>query len=302
MLAVKGAVIGGVDDDGVIGGADFIQRLQDPPDGDVDTGEKPIKILHGFLVGGRRKIHGLAETADRVVEKLRHRRAIHRLDRRHRGISEERIEGAIVRIFGVDAGLIASFILNVRGFEAHRQAESLAVAELAQELDRLIGLEIGQMLGAAGLEIEPLSAEAGEVIVAIGRERIGQSPFADEAHLVTGASQQHGIAVVEQRLGQRNGEIGDAVAAGIEAGEQAGPAGHANGGGGKRLAKVHAAVGQRIDVRGLQDGVAGTTERVGTLVVGDQKNDVGRGPASREGRLERSGVDRPCGGGGDAGA
>ena len=39
----------------------------------------------------------------------------------------------------------------------------------------------------------------------------------------------------------------------------------------------HAVIGKLVNVRGLKDRIAGDAERVGPLIVGEQKDDVGPG-------------------------
>ena len=65
------------------------------------------------------------------------------------------------------------------------------------------------------------------------------------------------------------------MAAFIQAGEIAGPAGGTHRGGGEGVGKAHPAVAQQVEIRGLDDAVAGAAHQVGALIVGKQEQDVG---------------------------
>ena len=69
-------------------------------------------------------------------------------------------------------------------------------------------------------------------------------------------------------------EVGDAVPACPLAGEDARPARSADRGRDKGVREPHAALCHRIHIRRLDNRIARTAHRVGSLVVGQQENNV----------------------------
>jgi hypothetical protein len=61
----------------------------------------------------------------------------------------------------------------------------------------------------------------------------------------------------------------------MEAREDAGTAGAADGGRAEIVEEAGAGSGDAVNVGGFQDGVAGATEEVAALVIGEEKEDVG---------------------------
>ena len=72
------------------------------------------------------------------------------------------------------------------------------------------------------------------------------------------------------------------MAAFVQAGKVAGPAGGTHRRGGEGIGEAHAAVPQQVEVRRLDDAVAGAAHQVGALVVGKQEHDVGAPHDSRQ--------------------
>ena len=149
------------------------------------------------------------------------------------------------------------------------------------------------MLGPATVEIISLTREPGEIVEAAGRQRPAQAPFADEAGPISRLAEQHRIRVGQQSGRQRLHPGQHAVGSRVKPGEDAGPAGHADGGGDKGIGEPHAAGGQGVDVRRLQNRVAGAAHRIPALVVGDENDEVWPAERSPAGRGRNRGAARP---------
>ena len=178
----------------------------------------------------------------------------------------------------------------VRGLVVQQQAERfLRVASVLQPVEGQVGGDVG---GVAGDDAALAVIYKGRVVVlALSDEDVpvveaggggGQVPLADDGGLVAGLAQELGEGLLAAVEGA--GVVGESVLVAVLAGEQAGPAGTADGVGHETLREDHARIGQAVDVRGLYEPVAIGADGLVRVVVTHDVDDVERlalvGPAA----------------------
>jgi hypothetical protein len=177
--------------------------------------------------------------------------------------------------------------------EVEADGERLVLV-LAEELDRLVGEDVGEtplddvlavgeveggvdrVVAAAEEAVELVEAEAGGVELGLGAE----VPLAEEGGGVPGLLEDlgpggdgSGEALAAVGLGGVE-PVGDADLGGLEAGEDGGPAGGADGGGDEGVGEHRAFSGEAVLVDGLGFLVAVDADGPGGLVVGDDLDEV----------------------------
>jgi hypothetical protein len=91
--------------------------------------------------------------------------------------------------------------------------------------------------------------------------------------------------------------VDNAMAVRIQAGEKARPAGRAERRDGEEVLEPRALAAEPINVRCLRDGMAGETEQIVALIIGDDEDDAPRRRTcgrARGGTTKRGGVSLRC--------
>src|SRR5262249_33268023 len=122
-------------------------------------------------------------------------------------------------------------VLGMWRLEADRQTERFRAVTPLQKLQRLVTHLVREMNRIAFLKEAALAGEAAPVIKFLVRHDPADAVFADKAGAVTRRAEQPRIRLRESRRRKRGFEVVDAVAPGVLAREDAGPADAANGSG-----------------------------------------------------------------------
>ena len=290
-LAVVHAVIGSEDDDGVVGQRVALQGGDDTPDVAVHAADHAIQPLEvALVVRGAVEAGVPAHPALRLADEARQRGE-------ERGIGVHRLGNdriLVEPVLGLGTDIVTRVaVLGVGGVEAYRQTEGAPCSRGRVPVDERHGVvagDVGEMaypaVGLANLvslvvpvlvvvEVIEHSLQAAGILQRRLDAVHSYTELADEAGVVAGRLQQRRVADVAELPAQRRGEEGELVAALVQPGEVAGPAGGTHRGGGEGVGEAHPAVPQQVEVRGMDDAVAGAAHQVGALVVGEQKDDVG---------------------------
>ena len=194
---------------------------------------------------------------------------------------------------------------GVRNVEAQVEAEGLLRGLGAEEVHRVVGdAVVAVPLRAVGHRDEMRAALIEPVVVVEALQRralaLGEleMELAVEAGAVARRAQQGGEAGVDVLLHQRDGRRAAAcvAVAGLgHAGEDRGPAGHADRGGDEGVAEADALRGEAVDVGRSDVGVPGAAEGVVALVVDQDEDEVRpllRGGGGRDAGRQPSEDDR----------
>ena len=276
-------VVRGVNDDGVIGEALFFELFDEAANNMVDAADHAKVGPHVGLIFFRRvPAPEEALTIDGFLEEV----GLRFVDRR---IVERRQGHFLVLIHPVgdlgpgevtDAGALVT-VFGVGGVEADLEAEGLVPGLLLDEVNAPVAENLGLMTRAAVLHFleEGAAKKLLSHIPHQGGRFIGDVDvfLAEVAGAVAGIL-QHGeegsfaeFRIERPRLGAVE------VTPLVGAGEEAGAADPASGGGDKGILKADPFPGEAVDVRCLDDGVARATEGVVALVVCVEKQNIGAG-------------------------
>ena len=96
--------------------------------------------------------------------------------------------------------------------------------------------------------------------------------LAHQGRAIAAVAQQFGIGGVQ--MPQCEAVVAHTMQRGHAPGHERGAVGHADGRGHVKAFEPHAALRERIDVRGLQHRVAVATEKIGTVLVGDEEDEI----------------------------
>ena len=276
--SAHGTVVRGEDDDGVLVAAGLAKGFHDASDGGVDAGDEVIAgadVVEEFLVGIVRPlavlgaVEGLAEEGGELFEGLA-------------GVTVGGLDGGVF----VAAGAVGIHAVpGAVGFlEIEGDAEGFGGGGGGEELDGFFGHEGGEVADGAvdGLleihrlrEAEPvveLGFWQGEGFAGTGGTADGV--LAEEGGAVALAAEDGGVSFGELGGGERSGEIGDAVAAHVLAGENGRAAAAADGGGDEVVAEEDAVFGESIDVGRFDNGVAVAAEVIEALIIGLDEQDI----------------------------
>ena len=303
MIAEEEALIGVVDDDGVVGDFVFVEVIEDAADVVIDGLNAAEIILDVDLIGPFAQ--GVAFQAGRGIH----------LEIRFGAVLADAHAGAlggagaafvlVVEVIGLGDFDVFEEVLVLGGGRpfavgrlvvAHQEKGLVAVALLQPvegEVTDKVGAVAGVFLAGAvhfdedGIVVETL---AGEDFPVVEAGRVGDEvPLADDGGLVAGGLEVFGDVwgggvnlIVE---GFDAGEVG------VEAGEDDAAARGADGIGDEAVGEAGAALGDAVDVRGLVDLAAVGADGVGSVIVGHDEDDVGallrglggEGGASEEG-------------------
>ena len=295
------AVVGGVDDDGIVCQPGFFECLHEASDSTVDSTDHAEVGAHVSLVffvsipapevaltvdGGFEEIGQSVEGRGIVKMRTIHFHVvIHSVDRTRPG--EVPDPGAPV------------FILGVAGVEPHVERERFAFWLLLQKLDSLVDDNLRFMTKRAvghflvkGIATDGLEfIEVIRLIVSLGH--LGM-PLAEVTGAVAFVSKDVRIECLD---GISAGEFvisRGAVAATGQSCENRRAAHPADGVADVGIVEPGAAFREPIDVGCLNDGVSVTADGAGGLVVGKEEDDVGRICRGDEGGAEKESGEEKC--------
>ena len=167
-------------------------------------------------------------------------------------------------------------------FVVQQQAERfLGIALVLEPVEGQVGGDVGGVAGddaalaviyKGGVVVLALSDEDVPVVEAGGVG--GQVPLADDSGFVAGLAQELWEGLLAAVEGA--GVVGESVLVAVLAGEQAGPAGTADGVGHEALREDHARIRQPVDVRGLDQAVPVGADGLIRVVVAHDIDDVER--------------------------
>ena len=168
------------------------------------------------------------------------------------------------------------FLHVVRRLVEDDQTKRLIGFARADELDRTSRqvLRIVHALAVVIEKILPLAAPGVPHVEKLFGRRSADAPFAEASCPIAGLLEQRRKARGEHVGGQRRVEVADPVVSAQPAGEVAGPRHATDRCGDKGVREIRAVRGQAIDVRRLEQRMAGDGQAIPALIVGQKEHDV----------------------------
>ena len=300
------SVVGGVDDDGVVGLAGGFEGGEESADGLVNAADHAVvgaDVGLVFFWGIPAPIVALAGDAgfDEGGE------AVEVFSGVEDGVGEVFVAVEVVDCFGpgelADAGSVV-VVFGVGCVEPVVKGEGLILGLFFDEVDAVVDDEFGLVAnGAVGLFfVEGVSADelVGVEMVGGFEAVVGMSvPFTDVAGAVVVLAEEVGVEGFDSFGAGVVGFAGGAVAASGHAGEDGGATGPADRVADDGIFEAGSFLGEFVDVGGVDIRVAVAAEGAGGLVVGKEEDDVGffafsAGVLNEQGEEEKDGVSHTC--------
>ena len=295
-LADQEAMVGGVQDDGVVGDSQPLQLVDEAAHHAVDAADHAPIALRGTLEVVLRVPPGVPAFPALVLPQER-RQCLEKSGIGSGGPRDHLVfVEAALRVRRIVVLRVA--VARVRRIETHRQAERAIAGTAAQELHHAVADDLREMPVRAILLRDPVALAGGVLVVVVEHvEHPGQgrdvprhrqlslgvdAELADHPGVVAGVAQQPGVADVGELGAQRRLVEGEPVTPPVQPGEDAGAAGGADRRGGKGVREVGPPGRQPVHVGSLNDGIPGTAQRIPALVVGLEKKYVRRPAAHRQ--------------------
>ena len=145
-------------------------------------------------------------------------------------------------------------------------------------------------------EVVSLAWKSFPVVECLAWHFVADAEFSDESDVIAALLYLLPVGLLDLRRAQRGGEIEDTVSSGVLAQHDAGAAGAANRRGAEMIVERDTFLREAVELRCMDDSIAGMAERIGALIVGQHEENVRA--LGWMGRLRRSGLGGYCGDGG----
>jgi hypothetical protein len=124
-------------------------------------------------------------------------------------------------------------------------------------------------------EVKSLTGKATPIVKFFRWQIAAHTVLADEADTIARFLQEQRVRLGQCLGGEIGGEIVDAMTSGILTTQDTGPAYRTDGRRHKGIAEKNTFLSQPIDVRGLDDGVAHTTQSICPQIIGNYDHNIG---------------------------
>ena len=233
------AVVGGVDDDGVVGDAHLVERVEERADGVVvlDHAVDVFAVAVGVAAAMLGADVGAQVHARRVVpdeERLARRvLALHEVDRRRRGLVVDGLHALLGQRAGVLDGLLADLAeagIDGRVVDVGRLGLQHAARAELREVCRILRI-VGKLRLLLGVEVVEVAEELVEAVD--GGQRLVAVADVVLAELAGGVAEalhhpaDRGVELAHPHRRAREADLGQAGAQAVLAGQEGGAAGGA---------------------------------------------------------------------------